>query len=104
MIYTSLVRPKSCFYVRTCKRQQSVIVLMITVSITNIYVKVFPPPKIIATRELYPRSLTKPGNKIQRPFDLTYIDYNQIKYQIVRMELVEYNTAIGRNSMNEYYL
>ena len=37
----------------------------------------------------------------QIPFELTDIQYNQIKYQIAKMVRVKYNTVIGRNVMNE---
>ena len=36
----------------------------------------------------------------QRPFTLTDIEYDQIKDEISRMKLVDYNTATGINVMN----
>ena len=48
----------------------------------------------------YPNSLTQPKITKQRPFELTGIEYNQIKDKILRMECVAYNTDIGRNIMN----
>ena len=48
----------------------------------------------------FPRSLTQNSITRQIPFDLTYIDYDQIKDDIARMARVEYNTSIRRNVMN----
>ena len=39
---------------------------------------------------------------IQRPFELTDIEYDMIKYEIARMVNVDYNTAIVQNVINEY--
>ena len=36
----------------------------------------------------------------KRPFELTYIQYDQIKYDIASMECVEYSTDVGRHFMN----
>ena len=44
--------------------------------------------------------LTKPEITRQRPFELTDIDYDLIKDEILRMECVDYNNASGINIIN----
>ena len=50
----------------------------------------------------YLRSLIQTAITIQRPFELTDIEYDMIKYEIARMVNVYYNTAIVQNVINEY--
>ena len=66
---------------------------------TNIDIKVWT-RKSEFTQGNFLRSLTQPEIIRQRAFELTDIDYYQIKYEIVRMECVDNNTSIGRNVMN----
>ena len=61
-----------------------------TVDIPNIDVKVWTRKSEVPQGNLI-RSLTKTEITRQRPFGLTYIEYDQIKYEIARMERVEYN-------------
>ena len=74
-------------------------VSMITVTITNLDSTVGTWKSKLPQGNLL-RSLTQPGITRHTPFELTDIKYDQIKDKIIRMECVEYNTAIGRNVMN----
>ena len=50
------------------------------------------------------RYLTQPKITRQRPFELTYIDYDRIKNEISGVEYVEYNNSVGRNITNVDYI
>ena len=71
------------------------------VAIPNIGVKVW------TQKSAFPQgdflcSLAKPTITRHRPFNLTENQYDQIQYGITRMELVDYNTAVGRKFMIIY--
>ena len=102
-VYTYTVQPKSCLCVDSGKRQKSVIVLVSTVTITNIDVA-FWTYKIKYHRVNICFPLTQPTITRQLRFELTNIDYDQIKDEIASMERVDFSTDIGSNFMNEYDL
>ena len=100
LIYTYPGNHEYCFYVGPCKRQKYMIVLMRKVDITNIDV-------IVCTKKIVPQGkylcfFTQPEITRQINLELTNIDYYRIKYEITRIYHVDYNTAIGRNVLNEY--
>ena len=70
-----------------------------TVAIPNLDINVWT-PKSELSQVNFLRSLLQPENIRQKLFELIDIEYNQVKYEIARMELVEYNTGVGRNVMN----
>ena len=72
---------------------------MRTVAVPNINIKVWSRKNELPLWN-YLRSLTQPKITRQRPFELTDIEYDIVKYQIASMERVEYNTSTGRNVMN----
>ena len=84
---------KTRFYVDPFKRQKYVTVPMSTVSIQNIYIK-FWTHKSEFPLVNYLCSLTKTKITRQRTFELMGIEYDQIKDEIARMGLVDYNTYI----------
>ena len=96
-IYTSTGWHKSHFYVEPYIFLKSV--SMNTVPIKDIDVKVWTRKSDLTQGNLL-HSLTQPGITRQRPFKLTEIKYYPIKYEIARMERVDYNTYFGRNVMN----
>ena len=69
------------------------------VAIPNLDIKVWT-CKIQFTQGNVLCSLTQPEIKIQRLFEIIYIEYNLIKDEIASMERVEYNTSVGKNVMN----
>ena len=70
-----------------------------TFDIPNIDVKVWT-SKSDFPQGSFLRSSTQPEIKRQRPFELTDIEYDIIKYEIERVRHAEYNTYIGRNFIN----
>ena len=72
---------------------------MNTVDIKNIDVKVVNRKSELPQGNFLP-SLTQRKITRQRPFELTDIEYDQIKEEISRIECVEYNTSIRRTFMN----
>ena len=72
---------------------------MRTFSIPNIDIRVWTQKiELLLGNDLH--SLTQTEIKRRIYFKLKYIDYDQIKDEIMRMERVDYNTYIGRNFMN----
>ena len=59
-----------------------------TVAITNIDIKVLT-RKCEFPQENLPRSLTHTKIIKQRTFELTYIEYYQVKYEMIKMELID---------------
>ena len=78
---------KSDFYVEPYKRQKYMILLMRTVDINNIYLKVRSQKNNFreGNRLIY---LTQPSIKIQITFEVTVIEYDQIKGENISMECV----------------
>ena len=72
---------------------------MNTVAIKNIDVKVWT-QKGEFLQGNFLRSLTIPEITRQRTFELTDIEYEQIRDEIIRTERIEYNTSIIINLMN----
>ena len=64
-----------------------------TADIPNLYVKVWT-QKSELPQENFLCSITQPNISRQGPFELTDIEYDIIKDEISRMELVEYNTDV----------
>ena len=77
----------------------SVTVSIEIVSIINLDVKVWT-QKSELPEGIVLSSLTQPKITGQRPFELTYIEYDLINNEILIMKCVEYSTGVGRNVMN----
>ena len=90
MSYTSPGQSKSFFYIEPWKGQKYVVLLVRTVDIHSIGEKVWTQKNDLPQGDQL-KSLIKPVVKNTKQFELTNIDDYQIKYEVERLERVDYN-------------